>query len=88
MNIRAFFELEKVKGKSILQKRVLELQQRLQKLAIKAITKEYRGQGKLESPVKRFQRSRVKMILIGLQSDAQYMSFTHPKNTLIACRIT
>ena len=49
------------------------------KTTIKAIAEEYRGQGKFESPAKRF---KVKMNLPELQLDARYTTFIPPKNTL------
>ena len=64
MNVRAFFETEKRKGRSILQNRVLDRTAKATKIGkttIKALTKEYRGQGKFESPAKRFKKSRVRI---------------------------
>ena len=61
MNVQAFFEFKKSKGKSILRNKVLERTAKATKIgktSIKAIIKDYRGQGKFESPVKRFQSSR------------------------------
>ena len=61
MNVRA---LEKSKGRSILWNRVLKRTAKGTKIgrtSIKAITKDYRGQGQFDSPAKRYQSSRVKI---------------------------
>ena len=89
MNVRAFFETEKRKGRSILQNRVLDRTAKATKIGkttIKAITKEYRGQGKLKAQQRGLKKVESKLIQMNLteqQLDARYTTFIPPKNTLL-----
>lgn len=64
MNVRAFFETEKRKGKSILRNSVIDRTAKATKIGkttIKAISREYRGKSDFESPAKRYENNRVRI---------------------------
>ena len=64
MNVRAFFEMEKIKENVYYEIEWLNVEKKTTKIGetfIKAITKDYRGQSRFERPLKRYQSSRVKI---------------------------
>ena len=63
MNVRAFFETEKRRGKGILRNSVIDRTAKATKIGkttIKAISRENRGKSDFESPAKRYENNRVR----------------------------
>ena len=64
MNVRAFFEKEKSLGKSIMRDRVIDRTAAatgVGKTSIKKFSKELQAEGKIETPEKRYKRSRLRI---------------------------